>query len=123
MAAAFDDYLIAYKLDSTQNSAGIYLARLQAGCPVESLRDASKAIENATNMCVRTNWKDWIAISVLAAAYSEADDFDKALNYAKLAYELAPDDEKDERLHGSNSFKINNLIAFRKRNLLLDAYS
>jgi len=102
---AFDDYLLAYNLDPTQTSAGVSLARLQAGCPDESLRDAGKAIENATNMCVRTNWDDWISISVLGAAYSEAGHFDKALIYAKMALQLAPDDEKSERLQRIAQFQ------------------
>jgi tetratricopeptide (TPR) repeat protein len=94
---AIDDYALAYKLDSTQTSAGTSLARLQAGCPDENMRDATKAIENATNMCVRMNWDDWISLSALGAAYSEAGHFDKALKYARMAFELAPQDEKPER--------------------------
>ena len=94
---ALDDYLLAFQLDSTETDAGISLARLQAGCPDETFRDAEKAMENANNMCVRTNWDDWVAISVLGAAYSEAGEFDSALKYAKMALEMAPDNEKPER--------------------------
>jgi hypothetical protein len=49
-------------------------------------------------MCFRTNWEDWIAISVLAAAYSETGDFDKALIYAQKSHDLAPASEKTDRL-------------------------
>ncbi|EMI16492.1 Tetratricopeptide TPR_2 repeat-containing protein [Rhodopirellula maiorica SM1] len=50
--SAIDDYLLAYNLDSTQTDAAISLVRLQAGCPDKDLRDANKAIQNATNLCV-----------------------------------------------------------------------
>ncbi|EMI16491.1 hypothetical protein RMSM_06585 [Rhodopirellula maiorica SM1] len=43
------------------------------------------------------NWDDWVAVSVLGAAYSEAGDFDRALKYARMALELAPAHEKPER--------------------------
>lgn len=102
---AFEDYLLAYQLDSTQTAVGTALARLQAGCPEEGLRDASKAIENATNMCVRTNWQEWVSISVLGAAYSAKGDFDNALKYATMAFELAPEDEKSERAERITQFQ------------------
>lgn len=102
---AFDNFLLAYQLDSTQTGAGISLARLQAGCPDETLRDGDKAVENARNMCVRTNWNDWVAISVLGAAYAEAGEFDSALKYALMTLEMAPDDEKSERTRRITQFQ------------------
>ncbi|MEM7455719.1 MAG: hypothetical protein AAF456_15305 [Planctomycetota bacterium] len=94
---AIDDYLLAFDLDSTQTGAGVSLARIQAGCPDASFRDADKAIENSQSMCARTNWKDWVPISVLAAAHAESGDFKSAIKYAQQALDLAPEIEKPER--------------------------
>lgn len=95
---AMSDYLLATQLDSTQLEAALALVRIQAGCPIDELRDGPKAVENASTICHRTNWRDWVALSVLASAYAECGDFSAALQYAQLAYELAPEDEKPKRL-------------------------
>ena len=102
---AFDNFLLAFQLDPSQTDAGIALARLQAACPDDSLRDGDKAIENANNMCARTNWNDWAAISVLGSAYAEAGDFDSAIKYAVMALEMAPEDEKPERSRRITQFQ------------------
>ena len=94
---AISDFKVAYDLDPSNLFAGIGLARLQACCPDPAVRDGKKAIENATNMCIRSDWKDWAAISVLGAAFAENEDFGEAVKYAQIAIELAPESEKPAR--------------------------
>ena len=50
--------------------------------PILYPRDGKKAMENATNMCIRSDWKDWAAVSVLGAAFAENGDFGEAVKYA-----------------------------------------
>ncbi|MEM8668013.1 MAG: tetratricopeptide repeat protein [Planctomycetota bacterium] len=102
---AFDDYTLAYDLRATELLAELALARLQACSPDDSIRDGAKAIENARRICVRTAWKDWIPISVLAAAHAEANDFQKAIEFEKQALELAPNPEKPERQKRIDQFQ------------------
>jgi tetratricopeptide (TPR) repeat protein len=108
---AIEDFSWAYKLDSSQKMAGICVARIQAGCPEDSIRDGNKALENATTICSQTEWKDWVAVSVCAAAYAEVGDFESACKFATLAYDLAPQDEKPHRELRIEQFK--NRVPFR----------
>ncbi|MCM2372952.1 tetratricopeptide repeat protein [Aporhodopirellula aestuarii] len=108
---AIDDYLLAYDLNSSVTEAGTALALLQAGCPDAAFRDADKAIENATKMCVRSRWQDWRAVSVLATGYAEAGNFETAIKYAKQALDLAPEEEKPNRQNRIHQYE--NKIPFR----------
>lgn len=94
---AIDDYILAHHLDNSFIYAGVALARMQAGCPKDALRDGPKAVEIAHQICVQSGWTDWLAISVLAAAHSECGDFANAIQYAKQTLELAPAHEKAKR--------------------------
>ena len=102
---AIENFLLANQLDASKTEAGIALARLQAGCPDAAFRDGNKAVENATTMCVRTNWSDWAAMSVLGAAYAEKGNFEKAVKYATMSLDLAPEDEKPDRLKRIDQFR------------------
>ncbi len=95
--SALDDYLLAFSLDANLTNAGIAMARLQAGCPDDHIRNGTLALENALNMHRRGTADGWITASVLGAAYSEIGDFDQALKYAKIALETAPEPEKEAR--------------------------
>ena len=108
---AVRDYALASELSPSETAAGILLARLQAGCPVREVRDGSKAVDNAYRMCVRTEWKDWKAVSVLAAAHAEGGNFEAAVQFAEKAHDLAPDPEKAERQRRIQQFKAG--IPFR----------
>ena len=85
-------------------------------CPVDEIRNGSKALDNAYRMRVRTEWKDWIAVSVLAAAHAEEDSFETAVEFANQAFELAPDDEKPgrhrrvEQLTARTPFRISQAV-------------
>jgi tetratricopeptide (TPR) repeat protein len=102
---AVQDYLLAHELNPSEITAAISLARLQAGCPDDEIRNGAKAVENAHRMCVRTGWKDWIAISVLAAGHAEQGDFETAVAFAKQAHDLAPDTEKQVRKQRIRQFE------------------
>jgi tetratricopeptide (TPR) repeat protein len=110
-SAAIDDYVLAHQLDVSETTAAICLARLQAGCPAAEFRDGAKAVENAYRMCVRTQWKDWVPISVLAAGYAEKGDFEAAIRFGEQAFALAPDDERAERQRRLEQFS--NRVPFR----------
>ena len=105
------DYLLAYELNPSETTAGISLARLQAACPVQEIRNGSKAVDNAYRMCVRTEWKDWVAVSVLAAAHAEEGNFETAVKFAKRASDLAPEEKKTERQRRIEQFQAG--IPFR----------
>jgi tetratricopeptide (TPR) repeat protein len=95
---AAEDYRLAYRLDESLHAAVICLARLQACCPLAALRDGAKAIANAERICVLEGWTNYISVSVLAAGYAESGDFATAIRYARQAHDLAPDDDKPNRL-------------------------
>ena len=95
---AIQDYQLAIDLDPANTQAAICLARLQSGCPDDGVRDGATAVKIATQACNRTEWKDWQAVSVLAAAHAEVGDFETASKFARQSWELAPDADKPERL-------------------------
>jgi tetratricopeptide (TPR) repeat protein len=50
-------------------------------------RDGKKAVANATKACDLTRWEEPSVLDVLAAAYAESGDFEKAVKYEKQALE------------------------------------
>jgi len=72
-------------------------ALVLAGAPDASIRNASRAVEYATRVCEHEQWTDWRSVSVLAAAHAENGDFQNAVKYAKLAGDLAPPEQAEER--------------------------
>jgi tetratricopeptide (TPR) repeat protein len=71
------------------------LAWLSATCPDAQFRDGPKAVQWATRACDLTDWKDFSALEILAAAYGESANFDAAAKWQTKATDLAPDDQKD----------------------------
>lgn len=61
------------------------LAWLRATCPDDSERDGKAAVDAATQACALTKWKNIHELDTLAAAYAEAGDFDRAVNFEKRA--------------------------------------
>ncbi len=94
---AVKDYELAHELDPSMTEAMVGLAILQAACPEESFRDGHQAVKNAHRLCVSSDWRDWRALSVLAAGYAEVGDFESAIRYAQQTLKLAPENEKETR--------------------------
>lgn len=103
--AAIADYQLAMELDESDSAATLQYARLLSGCPDERLRNGEKAVELANKVCMRTNWEDWLSLSILAAAFAETGNFSRALECAEKCLELAPEEEKAERAKRIDQYK------------------
>jgi tetratricopeptide (TPR) repeat protein len=80
-------YREAIRLDPRDARPRRELAWLLAGGP-DWLRDGRSAVEHATRACELTGWKDPVPIDTLAAGYAEAGNFEKAVEYEKMALSL-----------------------------------
>lgn len=72
------------------------MALLLAACPHESVCDGKKAVEHATRACELVGWENWSYLSTLAAAYAQAGQFDRAVQWATKAIDLAPAENRGE---------------------------
>jgi tetratricopeptide (TPR) repeat protein len=93
---ALSDFAEAIRLDPTDPVAYNSRAVLRGTCPDEKNRDGQQAVEDATRACELTEWKDSEAIETLAAAYAEAGDFSKAVEWQTRAIEISDQDDKTE---------------------------
>jgi tetratricopeptide (TPR) repeat protein len=96
--AALSDFKKAVQLSPNSPYALRGLAWFRATCPEAPLRNGKQAIRMSMKACELTKWKEPGDFFILAAAYAETGDFDKALKYqtqainAKIAY--GPVDKK-----------------------------
>jgi len=86
----------ALVIDPKNYRAYSNLAAVYAACPDAKFRDGKKALENANKANQLTGGKDGLVLDILAAAYAESGDFDKAQEFAGKAIDLAPEKDKQE---------------------------
>jgi tetratricopeptide (TPR) repeat protein len=91
---AVDDFNKALHLNGKSKVALNDLAWILSTCPDEKLRDGKRAVELALKGCKLTEYKDWNRLDTLSAAYAEAGNFEKAVEWIKKTIELAPQIQK-----------------------------
>ena len=72
-------------------------ARILATCPDAKIRDGQQAVLSANKACELTDWKEPHTLATLAAACSEAGDFDGAVKWQEKALDLLPDKNPNKR--------------------------
>lgn len=114
---AISDLDKAVMLDPKNRYACNELARFYATCPVEELRNGTKAVEFAEKACELSDWKWASAISVLAAAYAESGDFEKAVQWQEEATEMVPGKRRAEYRARLDLYKAGKPFRDEPRNL------
>jgi tetratricopeptide (TPR) repeat protein len=72
------------------------LAWIYAACNIEELRNPSGAVDLAERACKLTEYKDPEVLDTMSAAYGAAGAFDKAVETARKAIDLARSKNKDD---------------------------
>jgi tetratricopeptide (TPR) repeat protein len=88
-ARAKEHYLRSLEADAGFLTAKYRLAWLLATCPDESVRDGRLAVDLALAVCKATSYASVIALNVLAAAFAEENQFDKAVDMTRQAVHLS----------------------------------
>jgi len=91
---ALRDYSEAIRLDPAYAIPYGNRAWVRATSVDKKYRDGKQAVEDATRACELTNWDDTAKLRILAAAFAEAGDFAKAVEWQTKAMELAPADKQ-----------------------------
>ena len=71
-------------------------AWLLATCPEAKIRNGEQAVVSAARACELTEWNDPHCVTTLAAACSEAGDFDGAVKWQQKAIDLLTDKNPDK---------------------------
>ncbi len=104
----FADYELVILLDPKHAAAWNGKAWLRATWPDEKHRNGPQAVEYATKACELTAWKDASHIGTLAAAYAEAGDFDRAIEF------LDKSDALDSKTYAESHAEMRKLFLEKK---------
>jgi tetratricopeptide (TPR) repeat protein len=74
------------------------LAWIYATSPLIHIRDGDEAVTLALKACELTDFKEPEALDTLAAAYAEAGNFEKAIEYQERAIDLCQEESKSALL-------------------------
>ena len=85
---AIKDFDEAIRLDPIDARGYRSLADLLSACPLEKIRKGECAIQLATKACELTDWSGVWELTILAQAYAESGQFDKAEMYQIKALEV-----------------------------------
>jgi tetratricopeptide (TPR) repeat protein len=102
---AYAGFLAALDCDPHYARALHQLAYLCACCPDADLRDGRRAVEFAKRACDASEWKEWIMVSGLAAAYAESGDYESAVRFAEMTLDMAPAEERGERMRRLEQYR------------------
>jgi tetratricopeptide (TPR) repeat protein len=84
-------------IDPQNYAANHGLAYILATCSAATFRDGPRAVQIATLLNERSRYGNWSDLSLLAGAYAEVGDFDKAVEFARLSAAHAPPGAERER--------------------------
>ena len=101
---AITDYNEAIRVEPQHAWTYGDLALLLATSADEKYRDGKKAVESATRACELSEWKEAHHVATLAAAYAEAGEFERAIQYQDRANKLFTDAE--DKVKGEERLKL-----------------
>jgi protein O-mannosyl-transferase len=102
-ARAIAEYRAALRLNPDALEALNNLAWILATTSDARLRNGAEAVKLGLHACEVTSWQQTLLIGTLAAAYAEAGDFDKAVETAQKACDLASAHGEKELLQANQN--------------------
>src|SRR5262249_35250851 len=95
---AVSDWKEALKHSPDHVAANNALAWLRATSPRETTRNGAEAVRHALKACERTGYKDRVYLQTLAAAYAEAQQCEKAVQWQKQVIGLTDLSDADRQI-------------------------